>query len=776
MKKFLKKILILAGIIFLGIIAYILLFDDDDYDDDRYYDETGYYEDYDEDYDDDYYDEDWDEYGYYNSDWYDDYYDDDYYDSYYDDDYYWDDDYYDYDDEDYDDEDYYQYYYGDDEDSFYNYYSDYYGNYDNQEEYQEAAKEVFEEYGDYTVPPASEIKDGTWTIMYYICGSNLESDGGCASDDIKEIANATTNPKIKSVIQTGGAKSWDISSISAKNLERFELSNGKLTKVDTQPKASMGNPKTVSSFIQWAKEKYPAERYMIVFWNHGSGSAYGVCFDELFQPDGMNPDSLSIVEMAQGLKDGGVTFDIVGYDTCLTATIENDYAIAPYARYVVASEEVEPGEGWNYKSWISYLCKNPTCSTEDLGKHIVDSYLQLCKQNDQDDTATLSMVNLGKIKNVYTSFVKMASEMSANTSDISSFKSIKQEAKAARYFGTRTANEGYNNMTDLGDMTKKLSSSLDKSVTDPLLHAIKDAVVYEKHGSSRSEATGISVFYPVKSDASELDLMAEGTTNGPYLAFIDAMCDYWTAPSWVYAKKSDTKAMRTNKDITVSKSFKPVRSKDYSVKFHEFIDDDAMYTLQIDSGLDSLEYVTFDLALVYEDGSNIYLGSDDNINADWDKGIFQDNFNGTWFTMDGEYMNVYLLEQEDDYNVYSSPIKLNGRETNLRFKYDFNKEKYFIIGAYDGTDEYGMSSRRSTKLKDGDKITFIFDTYDAETDVEEDMEMGTITYTSSTEIIDDSLVDGSYFYYYTFYDVFDNEYETDGVFLHIKDGEIEIEG
>lgn len=781
MKKLIKKLLILAGVIILGILVYLFFFDDSD---DYYYDEDYYEDEYDEDYYSDYdYDDDYyDDYEY-DDDWYDDWYDDDWYDDYYADDYYYDDDYDDdwyddwYDDEyayDEDYDDYYQYYYGDDEDSFYNYYSDYYGNYENQEEYEEAAKQVFEEYGDYTVAPAADIKEGTWTILYYICGSNLESDGGYAFDDIKEIANATTNPKIKSIIQTGGSKEWSTKSINANKLERFELSNGKLNKVDSQPQASMGNPNSVSSFIKWAKQKYPAERYMIVFWNHGSGSAYGVCFDELYQPDGVNPDSLSIVEMAQGLKEGGVTFDIIGYDTCLTATIENDYAIAPYGRYVVASEEVEPGEGWNYKSWLAYLCKNPTCATEDLGKHIVDSYLQLCKQNGQDDTATLSLVDLSKIKNVYTSFVKMASEMSANTSDISSFKNIKQEVKSARYFGTRTANEGYTNQTDLGDMAKNLSSTFDKSITDPLLHAIKEAVVYEKHGPSRSEATGISVFYPVKSDASELNLMAEGTTNGPYLAFIDAMCDYWTAPSWVYAAKSDTKAMRTNKDITVSKSFKPVRSKDYSVKFNEFIDKQGFYNLRITSGLDSVDYVTFDLVYLLDDGSDIYLGYDDNIDADWDKGIFKDNFNGTWFTMDGEYMNVYLLEQEEGYNIYSSPIKLNGRETNLRFKYDFNTQEYSILGTHDGTDNYGMSSRRSSKLKNGDKITFMFEVYDAESDENQNVEMGTITYTSSSQIIDDALVDGTYFYYFTFYDIFDNEYTTEGVQLYVEDGEIQI--
>lgn len=685
------------------------------------------------------------------------------------------DDYEDYDDisySDYDEDDYYD---DDDDDiGFFSFFQNYYGNYDNQDDYQEAAREVFEDYNN-ELPPASEIKEGTWTIMYYLCGSDLESRAGFASDDMMDIANQATNPKIKMIAQTGGSKEWQNKGISSKNIERYELSNGKYTKVDSRELTSMGNPKTLSSFIQWTKENYPAERYMIVFWNHGSGSAYGVCFDELYQPKGKNPDSLSIVEMAQGLKDGGVIFDIIGYDTCLTATIEYDYAIAPYGRYVISSEETEPGEGWNYTDWVGYLNKNPKCSTEDLGKRIVNSYMDLCAKNDQDDTATLSLVDLSKIKNVYNAFVRMATEMSGNTSDITVFKNIKRDAKSARYFGTRTSNEGYNNMTDLGDMAKNLTEELGKGVTQPLIDAIKSAVVYEKHGDSRSEATGISVFYPVKSDAEELNLMAEGTTNGPYLAFIDAMCDYWTAPSWVYAKSEDSKALRTKNDISVSKSFAPIKSKDYSVKYKEYVNDDGYYTLKITSGLDSVDMVTFDLIYLWDDDSgSIYLGNDDDIIADWDKGIFVDNFNGTWITMDGEYVNAILMEENEYENIYTAPILLNGEETNLRFKYDFDDEEFHVIGAYDSTQSWGASSRKSRKLVPGDEITFLFDTYDSESDQSSTIENGTIIYSKDSVIEDDDLIDGNYYYIFTFYDIFDNEYQTEGVGFTVENGEIYI--
>lgn len=617
---------------------------------------------------------------------------------------------------------------------------------------------------DFTNDETASSDSTTWTVMLYMCGADLESDGGEASSDMVDIAKQATNDKVHFIAQTGGSKAWQ-KGISSDELQRYELTNGEFSLVDHQKLASMGSPKTLASFIQWGKKKYPADRYMILFWDHGSGAAYGVCFDELF-----DNDSLSIIDLAQGLKSGGVKFDVIGFDTCLTATIETEYAISPYGKYCCASEETEPGEGWNYTAWTSYLAQNNGTGIEQFGKVLVDSYMKLCTDQGTNDSATLSFVNLKKIGNVYNAFVKMSSEMSDVSSNVTSFRQITKEATRTQYFGTRTENEGYTNMIDLGDLARNTNEVLSNSASE-VLSAIENAVVYERHGDDRGKAMGISVFYPVNSDASELDHVAAGTTNGPYLAFLDAMCDYWQAPSWVY----EASAKKSKNDIRVSRSFNPVRSKNYSVNFTENIDSDGIYTVQITSGLDIVDSINFDLVYVSSDGNkSVYLGADNNIDSDWDNGIFKDNFNGTWLTIGGEYVNENLIEEGDDYNLYSVPVKLNGNETNLRIRYDFNTEKYKLIGAYDGIDNSGAVSRKLTKLKDGDKLVFLFDAYDIEHDKQTQREMGSITYSSNTQISDEALKDGDYLYTYYIYDVFGNEHETKGVDMEVKNGEITV--
>ena len=95
----------------------------------------------------------------------------------------------------------------------------------------------------------------------------------------------------------------------------------------------MGDSKTLSDFISWGKENYPADKYMLVMWDHGSG-VHGLLSDELFPNQSGNPSMLTLNEWEQALKDGGVNFELILTDCCLMANLETAQMLAPYARYV----------------------------------------------------------------------------------------------------------------------------------------------------------------------------------------------------------------------------------------------------------------------------------------------------------------------------------------------------------------------------------------------------------------------------------------------------------
>lgn len=595
-----------------------------------------------------------------------------------------------------------------------------------------------------------------WSIFLYICGTDLESDDGAATADIDEILGADFGNNVNVIIETGGTKTWQTEGIDSEKLQRFEVKDGVLNEVQSLESASMGEASTLGDYLEWGVKTYPAEKYMTVMWNHGGGSISGVEFDELYEND-----SLSLTELAQGIKQAGTKFEVLGFDTCLMSTLENATSIADYGNYMVASEEYEPGGGWNYTDWLNYLGENNGCDGLELGKQICDSYYSKCKENGDDSMATLAVTDLSQIEALQTAFDNMAAEMTGVTGDITTFQSLAKAAVKAENYGGNTDDEGYTNMVDLGDLAIKTNEVLSEA-SSAVVSALSNAVKYSVHGSNRESANGLSVFYPLSTTEDECNDYASVCTSANYLKFIEAMTG-WTAPDGA----TDGASVE---DVT------PVTQDEFEIKYDTYVDDDAMFNLDITSGLDSVLAVRFSLYYMDEESSEyLLLGLDDDIVADWDKGNIKDNFSGNWLTLDDNYCCPKLVSQEDTYNVYSIPIELNGNQTNLRVIYDFESEQYVILGAYNGIDsESGMSAKDIIKLKDGDEVTLLFDAINWDTGEETTYSMGSFTVDGDVSIDTTELFDGQYLYQYEIEDIFGNIIYTDSAVMECSNGEITV--
>jgi hypothetical protein len=133
---------------------------------------------------------------------------------------------------------------------------------------------------------------------------------------------------------------------------------------------NMGDPATLSFFVKYVMENYPAEKYALVLWDHGHGWL-GVC------DDWISKDRLTLSEITLALE--GYRLNLIGFDACLMSMIEVAYSLQEVANVMVASEEWEPWDGWPYDAILANLVSNPEWKEEDLARQIVDDYIESYK-------------------------------------------------------------------------------------------------------------------------------------------------------------------------------------------------------------------------------------------------------------------------------------------------------------------------------------------------------------------------------------------------------------
>ena len=169
-----------------------------------------------------------------------------------------------------------------------------------------------------------------------------------------------------------------------------------------------------------------------------------------------------------------------------------------------------------------------------------------------------------------------------------------------------------------------------------------------------------------------------------------------------------------------------------------------------ESEMDLLSSVRCNL-LYLDENVVIHLGSDVNIDADWDTGVFRDNFGGTWPMLDGHPVYIEITEEGDDYNLYSIPIKLNGEECILQVSYSYDTQKYSILGVRRDSEENGMSDQDLIPLKAGDMVTTIHFAKPVSDDAElAAVEAETFRIGSHPAVEDEELGDGTYGYMFEF--------------------------
>ena len=261
------------------------------------------------------------------------------------------------------------------------------------------------------------------------------------------------------------ATAWQ-SQVSPDAIQRYVIYDGEVYLADSQPIASMGDPSTLTAFLQWGLSNFPSDHTGLVLWDHGGGSITGVCFDELD-----DDRSLSLTDIETSLRAVSSLipygFEMIGFDACLMGTVETAAILAPFARYLVASEEVVPGSGWNYAGIGEYLATDPNADGASLGRAVCDSFYQSTVEDDDSDSATMSVIDLGAIPALRTAFDAYAKDLYTDLEQALDYAPVARSINAADNFGGNNRSEGYTNMVDMGGLIEEHRPSC-STVTRPI--------------------------------------------------------------------------------------------------------------------------------------------------------------------------------------------------------------------------------------------------------------------------------------------------------------------
>lgn len=326
-----------------------------------------------------------------------------------------------------------------------------------------------------------------WTIMLYLCGSNLESDYGAASEDIAEVLAVKNQPDdVNILFETGGTTYWHNSQIDKSKLCRFHADNKQLVLDEKVTKANMGSASTLASYINWGIENYPAEKYGIVLWNHG-GALDGVCFDDNFGGDGLTASEVVSAMNTVQAQNGDSKFEFIGYDACLMGCQDIAEFNAPYFNYMVSSEETENGDGWDYEGWIDDVYAHR--STEQILKACCDSFISQYGTDGNDQT--LSVCDLSKMENYFTKFEAFAAAIKQTAkNNLSSFKNLLTSAKC--FYGVSSYG-----LIDAYDALVKIKANSTyaqyATVIQEAMNAFNELVIYSSKGADAGKAYGLAL-------------------------------------------------------------------------------------------------------------------------------------------------------------------------------------------------------------------------------------------------------------------------------------------
>ena len=618
------------------------------------------------------------------------------------------------------------------------------------------------------IPPEEQGNaSDTYTLMLYMCASDLESECGFATEDLNEIMYGYTAGNLNVIVQTGGTAEWQNTVVADDSCQRYRVTEDGLELVDDSlGMQNMADSATLTDFIQYCSSNYAADHYGLVLWDHGGGVVGGYGYDENF-----GGDSMSLTEMSRALGDASVHLDMLGFDACLMANFETCLMAAPYADYLIASEEPEPGCGWYYTDWIGKLSENCGIPPKRYGRQIIDDYITESGWDSPSMYSTLGMFDLQQVTQKLLPALSQFSDDAVQQLSAGEYRRISQSRS-----NTRAVYQSELDHIDLLDYAQHSQSE----TADQLEQAVSDCVVYYRETENGSGDNGLSILFPYY-DLSALDMLEEMYQtlgyDDAYPAFLEQFANVMAGGQISVSGFSNTQNHAAASEYSGFQWFDADAGYDESYYETYSADLSLLETTEVD-GRCVLELSEEDWEIVNDaamqmfavyDGFYVDMGLDDYCEFD-DYGNLIVEYDQTWVALDGQvvpfFHESYTSDGDSFFTCGSVPCIYNGIDAEIVLVWDTEHPSGYAAGVRPVYTD-SVAAKGLYDICDGDTFQVYYDIYDEDLNYVETMTLDDEIFTvqDSLEVGYADVAEqlGDTFIYYVLEDIYNNTYYTDSI-------------
>jgi hypothetical protein len=369
-----------------------------------------------------------------------------------------------------------------------------------------------------------DVTAAQWTFLIYLdADNNLETAG---IGDFQEMAKVGSSSTVNIVVQmdrhpgtnlpqyTGFYGGWD-------DTRRFLVKKGddpSVTPLQDLGEKNMGDPEVLRDFVEWGVKSYPAKHYALVIWNHGDGWRGNMLamqklmlkikdtrsekgqeggISKAIASDDTDNDVLYMKEVQTALEsavnnlkgnNGFEKFDIIGFDACLMGMVEVAYAMRSVTRYMVGSEDLEPGDGWPYDLILEELASGQPVTPDKLARSIVTKYVNSYRGRTGITQAALDISRLNALVTAIDAFTAKAG---------TEWSGLKEARKNTEEFNRMTFSTWGVDLRDFAHKVFNQVTSVDlRGAALNLRNAVDDFVIIEGHSSDLPGSYGVSIYFP----------------------------------------------------------------------------------------------------------------------------------------------------------------------------------------------------------------------------------------------------------------------------------------